>query len=109
LCLRLAEIACHELGIGFGQVHNDQPIQDICELRIDVEAQELPAQPKILPQQHRDSALAGIDVRHHGGQIVQVQPGVAFRIVPKRIAGCYQALEFGLQRVALQKRDDQAT
>jgi hypothetical protein len=104
--LRLSALP-RSLGIGLGQIHNDKPVEDVGELRIDVEAHQSPAEPQIVLQQHRDAALAGIDIRHHGREIVHVQASVSFRRATERISSHHQVFRLRPKRVAFKKRNDQ--
>ena len=80
---------------------------DVGELRIDIEAHQFPTELQIVPQQHWDAALVGIDIRYNGREIVHVQPSVSFRRATERISSRHQVFQLRPKRVAFKERNDQ--
>src|SRR5689334_15173008 len=72
----LSQIPLQELRIGLRQIHENEPVERVCEFRIHVESEQLASQFQILAEKDRDGRLLLFDVADQFRQIVDVKTRV---------------------------------
>ena len=68
-----AEITFQKSGVGLRKVYNDEAVEGIGKLAVDTEAKQLSAKLQVLPQQHGDADLGGLDVGDRGRKVVYIE------------------------------------
>lgn len=88
-----SQVALQGLFVRFGQVDDDQAVEDVAELGVDVESQHPAAQVQVLPEQNRHPLLLDFDVGDDGRDLLETtrRDGVADLDLEGRVApGSFQ-------------------
>src|SRR3954452_9329668 len=104
--LLTAEITFQKSGVGLRKVDNDESVEGIGKLAVDTEAKQLSAKLQVLPQQHGDADLGGLDVRHCGREVVYIERlhrGRQLAALSQTFARQDQMFKRGHRRVTLEE------
>jgi hypothetical protein len=80
----LSEISFEKPRLRFREVHDNQSVQGIRELRIEIESEQLAAQLEILPKQDRNTGARWFQIRDAIGKILEIDPSAGGKGVWER-------------------------
>src|SRR5271165_2101418 len=112
---RFAHVSIQQAGICLYQIHHNQPVERIREMRIDIEAQQLSAELQVLLEQYGYALLVRLDVGDERREFLDVprHPFVEYvfpalnRVRSERAARADQVLQVLGPAVLLQEVDHQ--
>src|SRR4051794_22648920 len=73
--LALAQIALQQFRLGLSEIHQDQSIERVRELRVDVEAEEFAPEFQVLTKQYWEPDARRLKVGYDGGEVFDVEAG----------------------------------